>query len=195
MMHCFRSVQRCHRLCTRGPKQWSDYLTPRRPYFSTETTQQQQPHLLFNPMLWYSKVIDSHPLIVKCTTACAVSFMGDVASQKLQGRERLDWAQTARFAGMNLLVVGPTLHYWYIWLAQRYPGTSFLSVAKRVFWDEFIFTPICKFCFRIASPPSGRRPTIDRLVSKNALGCAHANVTHLSCFILLAHNKQTILSF
>lgn len=111
----------------------------------------------FNPLAWYSRTIDSHPLLVKCTTACLVAGAGDVANQQLQQQQSssssssshqqgtIDWAQTARFAGMNLCVVGPTLHFWYRWLAQRYPGNSFASVAKRVVWDEFIFTPVCTY--------------------------------------------------
>jgi protein Mpv17 len=43
---------------------------------------------------------------------------------------------------MNVFMVGPTLHYWYRWLGIRFPGTSMGSVAKRVFTDEFIFTPL-----------------------------------------------------
>ena len=141
-MQSVRLLHRSHRLRVRGSI--NSRFSVRR-HSSTETATHEAHHeqQLFNPLDWYSRVIDSHPLTVKCTTACLVSLVGDVAAKKIQRREDIDLAQTARFAGMNLVIVGPTLHYWYMWLAQRFPGNNLMSVAKRVFCDEFIFTPIC----------------------------------------------------
>jgi hypothetical protein len=103
---------------------------------------------------WYSKQIDAYPLLVKCVSAGLVAAVGDVGSQMILNGgknsknpnstllERIEWDRTARFVFMNVFMVGPTLHYWYRWLGIRFPGTSVSSVAKRVFTDEFIFTPL-----------------------------------------------------
>jgi hypothetical protein len=108
----------------------------------------------FSFFSWYSKQIDAYPLLTKCVSAGLVAGVGDVGSQMiLKGGEnskkpnstlleRVEWDRTARFVFMNIFLVGPTLHYWYRWLGIRFPGTSMGSVAKRVFTDEFIFTPL-----------------------------------------------------
>jgi hypothetical protein len=106
-----------------------------------------------NPLFaWYSQQLDARPLFTKCMSAGIVSFVGDLSSQTVLKKaghdpdapilDRIDWKQTARFVGMNLFMVGPTLHYWYRYLGKVYPGSRWTSVANRVFWDEFVFTPV-----------------------------------------------------
>jgi hypothetical protein len=119
--------------------------------FASQSTSKKSQASSFPFFSWYSKQIDAYPLLVKCVTAGLVAAVGDVGSQMiLKGGknpnstllERVQLDRTARFVFMNVFMVGPTLHYWYRWLGIRFPGTSVGSVAKRVFTDEFIFTPL-----------------------------------------------------
>lgn len=97
---------------------------------------------------WYSHQLDVRPVFTKCVTAGSVSGFGNVIAQRLmwdkdeKGQFSIDWKQTGRFALINVIFVAPCLHHWYNWLSRSIPGTSLMSVWKRVFVDEFIFTPV-----------------------------------------------------
>jgi len=40
------------------------------------------------------------------------------------------------------LLVGPTLHFWYGFLATKFPGQVAVQTIKRTFADQFIFAPV-----------------------------------------------------
>ena len=91
----------------------------------------------------YSLLLERHPLLTKSVTASVVLGAGDAGTQTLvERRARVDWARSARFAGMGVALVGPSLHAWYGFLARRVPGASALDVAKRVAADQFVFAPV-----------------------------------------------------
>lgn len=134
----------------RAATQWLAQVAHQRS-FASQPTSKKSKAVSFSFFSWYSKQIDAYPLLVKCVSAGLVAAVGDVGSQMvLNGGknpnstllERVQLDRTARFVFMNVFMVGPTLHYWYRWLGIRFPGTSVGSVAKRVFTDEFIFTPL-----------------------------------------------------
>jgi peroxisomal membrane protein 2 len=138
---------------TRAASQSLSQVAQRRSFASPPASSKTQASS-FSFFSWYSRQIDAYPLLVKCVSAGLVAAVGDVCSQMiLKGGEnsknpnatlveRVEWDRTARFVFMNVFMVGPTLHYWYRWLGIRFPGTGMGSVAKRVFVDEFIFTPL-----------------------------------------------------
>lgn len=94
---------------------------------------------------WYSHMLDISPVFTKCVSAGLVSGVGNIAAQRFmhtkEGDFAVDWPQTGRFALLNVVFVAPALHYWYTWLARAIPGKAILPVSKRVFYDEFVFTP------------------------------------------------------
>lgn len=55
---------------------------------------------------------------------------------------RMDWGQTGRYMILNFVFVAPVLHTWYNFLDKAVPGRQMIQVVKRVFYDEFIFTPV-----------------------------------------------------
>uniref|UniRef100_A0A7R9WT51 Peroxisomal membrane protein MPV17 n=1 Tax=Craspedostauros australis TaxID=1486917 RepID=A0A7R9WT51_9STRA len=59
-----------------------------------------------------------------------------------EGEFEIDWAKTGRFAFLNVVLVAPVLHYWYQFINRSVPGSSLTRVLQRVFWDEFVFTPL-----------------------------------------------------
>jgi Mpv17 / PMP22 family len=54
----------------------------------------------------------------------------------------VDLAQVSRFAFLNVVFVAPVLHHWYQFINRTVPGKSLSRVAQRVFWDEFVFSPM-----------------------------------------------------
>jgi Mpv17 / PMP22 family len=113
---------------------------------------------LDSPLLWYSRKLDTHPIITKCISAGIISGLGNLGAQRLMHSQlpvssaldddetkatfTVDWHQMGRFMFLNVVFVAPVLHFWYVGLARAIPGTSLVPVLKRVFYDEFVFTPV-----------------------------------------------------
>jgi protein Mpv17 len=122
---------------------------PNRPrYFSSsEKHAGGGPSLRTSPLQWYSHKLDTHPIVTKCISAGIIASLGNLGAQRLmynptQGGEfQVDYSQMGRFALLNVGFVAPVLHFWYVGLARAIPGTELWPVIKRVFFDEFVFTP------------------------------------------------------
>jgi hypothetical protein len=109
------------------------------------------PKARLSPFAWYSRKLDTHPLTTKSISAFIVTGFGNVMSQALANdkneeasdnkKSTIDWNRAGRFALLNAVVSAPTFHFWYDFLSKAVPGTTVLAVAKRVFWDEFVFSP------------------------------------------------------
>lgn len=106
---------------------------------------------------WYSKKLDTHPILTKCVSAGLITSLGSVLAQviahsqeqqehtddiKKQQPFEINLAQVSRFALLNVVFVAPVLHHWYNFINRAVPGTSFSRVLQRTFYDEFVFSPI-----------------------------------------------------
>jgi len=109
-----------------------------------------------NFLKWYSRKLETHPLITKCLTSCMIAASGDIISQCIDFKygekdencdakdflSSMDGRRTGRFAILGFFLVAPATHLWYGFLASRFPGTTFLAVAKRLAVDQVVFAPI-----------------------------------------------------
>lgn len=100
---------------------------------SRETTS-----MVSNALAWYSRKLDTHPILTKCVSSGLVSAAGDLTCQYLTNHEKWDLIRTGRFSLLGTLWVGPVLHYWYGALFSAFPK----QVLLRVGLDQFGFAPI-----------------------------------------------------
>jgi len=126
----------------------------RRSFSTGRRTTKEKSNFLFQLLAWYSNKLDTHPLLTKCITSGMIAGTGDFLCQSViekPHKEKNDsksflevWDQprTLRFAFLGSTVVAPAIHYWFGALARMLPGTSVMEIAKRVFLDQFIFTPV-----------------------------------------------------
>jgi len=115
----------------------------------------------FSIFEWYSKKLDTHPILTKCITGGFISSIGSVLAQVIEHQQeqqqheknnsnkksqqqpfQVDIVQVSRFAFLNVIFVAPVLHHWYNVINRAIPGTSFPRVLQRTFADEFLFSPI-----------------------------------------------------
>ncbi len=111
--------------------------------------------------VWYSKKLDTNPIITKCVSAGLVSSIGSTLAQviaheqakkehidgdddnkRVQDPFEIDLERVSRFVLLNIVYVAPVLHYWYEYVNRALPGRSFSRVLQRTFCDEFLFSPI-----------------------------------------------------
>mmetsp|Transcript_20534 Transcript_20534/g.29688 ORF Transcript_20534/g.29688 Transcript_20534/m.29688 type:complete len:251 (-) Transcript_20534:172-924(-) len=115
--------------------------------FGTSSHKPTETNFFRNPIGWYSHKLDTNPIITKCISAGCISGVGQIISQRIiydpkSGKDfNIDWYKAARFMVLNVVFVAPVLHYWYVFLDKAVPGTQMIPVIKRVFFDEFVFTP------------------------------------------------------
>mmetsp|Transcript_7581 Transcript_7581/g.12755 ORF Transcript_7581/g.12755 Transcript_7581/m.12755 type:complete len:198 (-) Transcript_7581:832-1425(-) len=91
--------------------------------------------------LKYNACLEKSPLLTKCVTSGLLGVSGDLVAQGVSD-EPFDQRRFASFVALQTLLVAPVLHKWYGHVFKLFPGTSYLSLAKRVGADQFVFAPV-----------------------------------------------------
>ncbi|CAN6454596.1 unnamed protein product [Victoria cruziana] len=92
---------------------------------------------------WYARHLEEFPVLTKSLTSALLTFIGDSICQLLiEQLPTLDVKRTFLFAFLGMVLVGPTLHFWYLSLCNlvSLPGGS--GAFIRLLLDQFIFSPL-----------------------------------------------------
>eukprot|EP00747_Dinoflagellata_sp_TGD_P185291 gnl/TRDRNA2_/TRDRNA2_41755_c0_seq1.p1 gnl/TRDRNA2_/TRDRNA2_41755_c0~~gnl/TRDRNA2_/TRDRNA2_41755_c0_seq1.p1 ORF type:complete len:193 (+),score=16.43 gnl/TRDRNA2_/TRDRNA2_41755_c0_seq1:181-759(+) len=88
-----------------------------------------------------------HPLRTKIAFGGCLGGVADVSAQCVEGcPDGIDPQRAARLATWRSLST-PFVHYWFNFLAQRFPGTSWQDVLRRVLADQICASPIFNLPF------------------------------------------------
>ncbi|KAK9705345.1 hypothetical protein RND81_07G049800 [Saponaria officinalis] len=98
---------------------------------------------------WYLGMINSRPLLTKSITSSVIYVVSDLTSQTiaLPSSEPYDLIRTSRMAGYGLLVLGPTLHYWFNFMSKVLPGRDVLTTVKKMALGQTVYGPIMTAIF------------------------------------------------
>ena len=112
---------------------------------------------------WYSRKLETHPLMTKSITSGTIAGIGDLICQSAllydseedkessrtdedavsrSTKSGLDYARSARFVLLGMAFCAPTSHVWYNWIDRTFPGTKVKQVLTRVAVDQFTWTPV-----------------------------------------------------
>lgn len=92
---------------------------------------------------WYLDLLAKYPVSIKALTSAFLTLIGDVICQLVIDQVPcLDLKRTFLFTLLGLVLVGPTLHFWYLYLSKlvKLPGAS--GAFLRLLLDQFLFSPI-----------------------------------------------------
>ncbi|XP_051146634.1 uncharacterized protein LOC127262140 [Andrographis paniculata] len=89
---------------------------------------------------WYLSMLESRPIATKSFTSALIYTAADVSSQTIVG-ERYDYARTLRMAGYGMLILGPSLHYWYNFMSRVFPNRDLLSTLKKMASGQLLYGP------------------------------------------------------
>ncbi|XP_012473000.1 protein sym-1 [Gossypium raimondii] len=92
---------------------------------------------------WYLALLAKHPVLTKAVTSALLTCVGDLICQlAIDHAPSLDVKRTFLFTLLGLVLVGPTLHFWYLCLSNlvKLPGAS--GAILRLLLDQFMFSPI-----------------------------------------------------
>ncbi|XAR69513.1 hypothetical protein NMG60_11001130 [Bertholletia excelsa] len=92
---------------------------------------------------WYLSLLEKYPMLTKAVTSALLTFIGDLICQVVIDQvPSLDKKRIFLFSLLGLVLVGPTLHFWYLYLSKlvTLPGAS--GAFLRLLLDQFLFSPI-----------------------------------------------------
>ncbi|RZC54659.1 hypothetical protein C5167_013518 [Papaver somniferum] len=98
---------------------------------------------------WYLGLIESRPILTKSITSALIYTASDLSSQVLTEatKEPLDSIRTLRMAGYGLLIMGPSLHFWFNFVSKVLPKRDVLTTLKKIFMGQTIYGPIMATVF------------------------------------------------
>ncbi|XP_032667867.1 PXMP2/4 family protein 4 [Odontomachus brunneus] len=81
------------------------------------------------------------PILMQIQEICEILDLVDEKNDAAVRSTVYNWPQLKRYAVYGCLLAGPVLHGWYKWLDTFYSGKSTRIVLKKLFADQFVFTP------------------------------------------------------
>ncbi|PSS15753.1 Protein sym-1 like [Actinidia chinensis var. chinensis] len=92
---------------------------------------------------WYLSLLEKHPVLTKAVTSAFLTFIGDLICQVMIDQvPSLDLKRTFLFTLLGLVLVGPTLHFWYLYLSKLVTMSGASGAFLRLLLDQFLFSPI-----------------------------------------------------
>ncbi|KAL8238320.1 hypothetical protein R6Q59_019401 [Mikania micrantha] len=98
---------------------------------------------------WYLGLIKTRPILTKSITSAFIYTASDLSSQTIAGSstESYDFVRTLRMAGYGMIVLGPSLHYWFNFVSRLFPNRDLIATFKKMFMGQAIFGPIMTVVF------------------------------------------------
>ncbi|KAK4437999.1 hypothetical protein Salat_0134000 [Sesamum alatum] len=98
---------------------------------------------------WYLGMLETRPISTKSITAALIYTAADVSSQTIVGEssEHYDPIRTLRMAGYGMLILGPSVHYWYNFMSRISPKRDLLSTLKKMALGQTLYGPTMTVVF------------------------------------------------
>ncbi|CAL9178442.1 unnamed protein product [Musa hybrid cultivar] len=98
---------------------------------------------------WYLGMIESRPVLTKSLTAAAIFAAADISSQitTLTSPDNLDLVRTLRMAGYGMIILGPSLHFWYNFVARILPKQDMITTLKKMLLGQTTYGPLMTAAF------------------------------------------------
>ncbi|KAI3445903.1 hypothetical protein Pfo_002568 [Paulownia fortunei] len=98
---------------------------------------------------WYLSMLKTRPIATKCITASLIYAAADISSQTIvmETMEQYDLMRTLRMAGYGMLILGPSVHYWYNFMSRVFPKRDLLSTFKKMALGQTVYGPAMTVIF------------------------------------------------
>ncbi|XP_022942949.1 PXMP2/4 family protein 4-like [Cucurbita moschata] len=92
---------------------------------------------------WYLAMVKCRPVLTKSITSALIYTAADLSSQTiaLPSSEPYDLVRTLRMAGYGLLILGPSLHYWFNFMSRLFPKKDIFSTLKKMALGQSLYGP------------------------------------------------------
>nr|CAI5862832.1 unnamed protein product [Callosobruchus analis] len=94
-----------------------------------------------------SLVFGKYLLATNTLSSGGLLLLGDVCQQEIEYQkdqlpERYDYNRMARMFIVGL-ALGPLHHYYYLWIAKKWPARTGKVVTWKIFLDQVVMSPLC----------------------------------------------------
>ncbi|CAN8327354.1 unnamed protein product [Cochlearia groenlandica] len=98
---------------------------------------------------WYLGMVKSQPILTKSVTSSLIYIAADLSSQTIPQAsvDSYDLVRTARMAGYGLLILGPTLHYWFNFISRVFPKRDLITTFKKMAMGQTVYGPFMNVVF------------------------------------------------
>ena len=94
----------------------------------------------------YVRFLDRHGWRAQAVNTCLLVGAGDVAAQLLIKRrctlDSYDFTCSARYFGIGLAFLGPTMHVWYSGLDKVFVTSTLRAAVSKMLCDQLLFLPV-----------------------------------------------------
>ncbi|GMI83699.1 hypothetical protein like AT2G14860 [Hibiscus trionum] len=98
---------------------------------------------------WYLGMVKSWPVLTKSVTSSAIYIAADLSSQSISklSADPYDLVRTSRMAGYGLLILGPSLHFWFNLMSKLFPKRDLITTFKKMAMGQLVFGPFMTVVF------------------------------------------------
>ncbi|TXG64160.1 hypothetical protein EZV62_011154 [Acer yangbiense] len=96
---------------------------------------------------WYLGMVKARPMLTKSVTCSLIYIAADLSSQTISSSTSFDLERTLRMAGYGMVVLGPTLHFWFNFLSKLFPKQDLISTFKKIAMAQTLYGPIMTVIF------------------------------------------------
>uniref|UniRef100_A0A0D9XWJ1 Peroxisomal membrane protein MPV17 n=1 Tax=Leersia perrieri TaxID=77586 RepID=A0A0D9XWJ1_9ORYZ len=90
-------------------------------------------------LAWYLMSLDKHPIATKAVTSAVLTLAGDLICQlAIDKVPELNLKRTFVFTLLGLVLVGPTLHVWYLYLSKLVMINGASGAVARLLLDQVL---------------------------------------------------------
>ncbi|KAK7280274.1 hypothetical protein RJT34_25336 [Clitoria ternatea] len=98
---------------------------------------------------WYLGMIKSWPILTKSVTCALIYTAADLSSQTIvrESSEPYDFIRTLRMAGYGMIILGPSLHFWFNFVSKLFPRRDLFSTLKKMVMGQALYGPTMTVVF------------------------------------------------
>ncbi|XP_022726064.1 PXMP2/4 family protein 4-like [Durio zibethinus] len=98
---------------------------------------------------WYLGMVKSWPILTKSVTSSFIYIAADVSSQTISNSssEPYDLVRTLRMAGYGMLILGPSLHFWFNLMSKLFPKRDLMTILKKMAMGQLLYGPVMTIVF------------------------------------------------
>ncbi|KAK1395124.1 hypothetical protein POM88_014180 [Heracleum sosnowskyi] len=98
---------------------------------------------------WYLNMIKTRPILTKSITSALIYTVADFSSQKIvsPSSEPYDVVRTLRMAGYGMLILGPSLHFWFNFVSKALPKRDLFTTMTKIVMGQTLYGPLMTVVF------------------------------------------------
>ncbi|KAG9145973.1 hypothetical protein Leryth_015622 [Lithospermum erythrorhizon] len=98
---------------------------------------------------WYMRMLEFRPILTKAVSSSIIYAAADITAQMvtMPASGSIDFMRMTRIASFGFLILGPSQHFWFSFVANLLPKRDVVSTLKKIIMGQIIFGPFINSVF------------------------------------------------